>query len=165
MRWDIAAKHVAYGLPGADARLAVEKERDPSDRGQRAALRAEVSHPDPAVKAAAWERILGEGYDSFKLTESAMGGFNWSVQRDLLNPYVDRFFEAVTQVAEQKPNEFLQSFIRALFPGYRVEQAVLERSEQLLANTPDHMTVLIRLLKEANDDLARAIACRRFASS
>jgi aminopeptidase N len=165
MRWDIAAKHVAYGIPGADARLAAEKERDPSDRGQRAALRAEVAKPDPAVKAAAWERILGEGYDSFKLTESAMGGFNWSVQRDLLSPYVDRFFESVTQVAEQKPNEFLQSFIRALFPTYRVDQTVLERSERLLASTSERMTVLVRLLKEANDDLARAIACRRFAAS
>jgi len=165
MRWDIAATFVAYGLPGADARLAAERARDPSDRGQRAALRTEVSRPDPAVKAAAWERILGEGYDSFKLTESAMAGFNWRVQRALLTPYVERFFATVTRVAEEKTNEFLSSFVRSLFPGYRIEQATLDRSERLLAETPPSMTVLVRLLKEANDDLARALACRAFAAS
>jgi hypothetical protein len=42
---------------------------------------------------------------------------------------------------------------------------VLDRSEHLLASTPEHMTVLVRLLKETNDDLARAIACRQFAAS
>jgi aminopeptidase N len=164
MRWRIAARFIAHGMAGADARLAAERERDPSDRGQREALRAEVSRPDAATKAAAWERILGEGYDSFKLTESAMSGFNWSVQRDLLAPYVDRFFAAATEVAETRPNEFVQSYIGLLFPSYRVEPELLERSERLLAETPERLTVLVRLLKEQNDDLARAIACRRFAA-
>ena len=94
-----------------------------------------------------------------------MAGFNWNVQRDLLEPYVGRFFESVTQVAETKPNEYTQSFVGALFPSYRVEQPILERSERLLTETPDRLTVLVRLLKERNDDLARAIACRRFAAS
>jgi aminopeptidase N len=163
MRWNIAAKHMAYGLPDADARLATERERDPSDRGQREALRTEVSRPDPATKAEHWERILNEQYDSFKLMQSAMAGFNWYPQREILAPYVDRFFETVTRVAESKPNEYLQSFIGALFPSYRVEQAILDRSERLLAETPDRLTVLVRLLKESNDDLARALACRGFA--
>jgi aminopeptidase N len=165
MRWTIAAKHMAYGLPDADARLATERERDPSDRGQREALQTEVSRPDPATKADHWERILNQQYDSFKLLESAMAGFNWNVQRDLLEPYVGRFFETVTQVAETKPNEYTQSFVGALFPAYRVEQPILERSERLLSEIPDRLTVLVRLLKERNDDLARAIACRRFAAS
>jgi aminopeptidase N len=164
MRWNIAAKHMGYGLTDADARLATERDRDPSDRGQREALRIEVSRPDAATKAEHWERILNQQYDSFKLLESAMSGFNWSVQRDLLESYVGRFFETVTQVAETRPNEYTQSFIGALFPSYRVEQPILERSERLLAETPERLTVLVRLLKEANDDLARAIMCRRFAA-
>ncbi|MGH2585828.1 MAG: M1 family aminopeptidase, partial [Dehalococcoidia bacterium] len=165
MRWNIAAKHVAYGLPDADARLATERERDPSDRGQREALRTEVARPDAETKALHWERILAEQYDSFKLTESAMAGFNWTVQRELLTPYVERFFETVTSVAESRPNEYTQSFVNALFPSYRVEQATLDRSERLLAETPPSQTVLVRLLKEQNDDLTRAIACRAFAAS
>lgn len=87
------------------------------------------------------------------------------MQRDLLQPYVYRFFETVTNVAETKPNEYTQSFIGSLFPGYRVEQPILDRSERLLAETPERLTVMVRLLKEANDDLARAIACRAFAAS
>jgi aminopeptidase N len=68
-------------------------------------------------------------------------------------------------VARNKTNEYTQSFVGLLFPGYRVEQPLLNRSERLLADTPQSETVLVRLLKEANDDLARAIACRTFAAS
>ena len=54
MRWAIAAKiRGTTGCAGADGRVAAEAARDPSDRGQRAKLRCEVSAPDPAVKAAA----------------------------------------------------------------------------------------------------------------
>ena len=32
------------------------------------------------------------------------------------------------------------------------------------AETPGRLTVLVRTLREANDDLARAIACRAYAA-
>src|SRR5690606_13431244 len=72
MRWSIAAKYVAYDLPGAQDRVEREAERDPSDRGQRARLRCETSAPKPEVKHAAWERFNGEGYGTLKMTEAAM---------------------------------------------------------------------------------------------
>ncbi|MSQ41648.1 MAG: aminopeptidase N, partial [Dehalococcoidia bacterium] len=165
MRWAVAVLYVGYGLPGAQQRLAAERARDPSDRGQRALLRAEASVPDAAVKARAWERFLGEGYGSLHLTAAAMGGFHWWVQRELVAPYVERFFEAAPLVFEQKEKEFAQSFFGALFPSGRVEQAVLDRSERLLAEIGDGWPLLRRSLREANDDLARAIKCRAFAAS
>ena len=53
MRWGIAARAVANGIEGAAERVAVERERDPSDRGDRAAIRAQVAEPSEQVKAAA----------------------------------------------------------------------------------------------------------------
>ena len=53
----------------------------------------------------------------------------------------------------------------ALFPAYRIEQPVLERSEKLLLETPADQPLLRRMLREANDDLQRAIRCRAFAES
>ena len=165
MRWDIATRYRACGLERADQRLTAERDRDPSDRGQRAALRAEVSAPSAEVKAEAWRRFLEEGYGSLHLTAAAMGGFHWWVQRELLEPYTERFFERLPDIFEQRDNEFARSYFGALFPGYRVERELLERGERLLAQVGDRLPLLSRSLREANDDLSRAIRCREYAAS
>ena len=165
MRWNIAARHVAYGVPGAVDRVNAEADRDPSDRGVRARLRAETSAPAPEVKAAAWEKFVGEGYGSLYLTTAAMSGFNWAHQRQLLEPYVDRFFSEVTGVFRDRDKEFASDFFRFLAPVYRVEREILARGERLVATLGDELPVLVRMAREANDDLLRAIRCREFAAS
>ena len=164
MRWELAARYVAYGLEGARERVAAERERDPSDRGQRALLRCEVSKPDPTLKAEAWRRFHDEGYGSLHLTSAAMSGFQWYVQRDLTRPYEERFFEAAPAIFETRPHEAAAAYFGGLFPG-RVDQEVLDRSERLLSAIGDRLPTLERSLRETNDDLARAIKCRAFAMS
>lgn len=164
MRWTIAIKFIGHGMEGGDARVAAEAERDPSDRGARARLRAQTSYPSATVKADAWDHFRGEGYGSLYLTAAAMAGFNWSNQRDLLEPYVAAFFEALPEIFQVKDREYARDYFGALFPSYRVEDPVLERSENLLAQVRGEGPVLERLLREANDDLARAIRCRDFAA-
>jgi aminopeptidase N len=163
MRWDLAARRAAYGFEDARARIAAEQARDPSDRGQRSALHAEVSFPDPAVKAESWRRFHEEGYGSLHLTSAAMSGFHWNVQRDLLQPYAAEFFTRVTGVFEARDNEFSSSYFGNLFPGYRVEDATLKRSAVLLEEVSERLPTLTRRLREANDDLERAMKCRAFA--
>ena len=164
MRWSIAERYVAWNLEGAGDRIAAERQRDPSDRGQRNLLTAEVAVPDAEVKEAAWQRFLGDGYGSLHLTGAAMGGFHWWNQRDLLAPYTERFFEVVPGVFERTENEFASMFFNRLFPT-RIEPAVLERSQTLLADIGDRLPVLQRRLREANDDLERSLKCRAFAAS
>ena len=165
MRWDIAARYIGYGLDGGQARLEAERQRDPSDRGQRAALRAEVSAPDRDVKAEAWRRFHEEGYGSLHLTAAAMSGFHWWVQRDLLEPYAELYFEQLPAIFAERDHEFARTYFGALFPGHRVDRATLERSERLLAESDDRSPLLTRSLREANDDLLRALRCREFAAS
>lgn len=165
MRWAIAAKFVGHDLPGAQDRVARESAADPSDRGERARLRCQVSEPSAAAKSAAWERFNGEGYGSLYLTGAAMGGFNWWVQRDLLTPYIDRFFESLPGIFRTRDKEFTLDYFRALFPTYRVERDVLERSGNVLAAIGDELPSLTRVLREATDDLSRAIKCREYAAS
>ncbi len=163
MRWTIALHHVAYGLEGADERVATERERDPSDRGQRAMLRCETSHADLVVKEAAWERFHGEGYGSLHLTGAAMGGFHWWSQRDLLAPYIERYFEQLPRIFEERDNEFASTYFSGLWPGYAVDRTHLDRANTLLGSIGDRLPVLQRRLREAIDDLERAIKCREFA--
>ena len=165
MRWEIAARAVAHGAAGADARVEAERARDPSDRGQRAALRCGTSAPDAAVKAEAWRRFREEGYGSLHLTAAAMSGFHWHVQRGLLEPWTMEFFERAPEVFSGRENEFTRAWFASLFPHGRVEQRVLDRSRALLGELGERLPLLRRSLREANDDLERAIRCRAFAAS
>jgi aminopeptidase N len=162
MRWSIAIKAVAYAMPGGEERVAAERARDESDRGQRAVLRAQTSRPTAAAKSEAWQRFHGEGYGSLHLTAAAMSGFHWTVQRDLLDPYAERFFERVPGVFEERLKEFASAYFGQLFPSFRVDQKLLDRSERLLAEVDGRNALLERMLRESNDDLARAIKCRAY---
>ena len=132
MRWEIAIRAVAHGIDGAADRIAAERERDPSDRGERAGLRAEVAVPDAGSKAEAWRRFHDEGYGSLHLTAAAMAGFHWHVQREMLEPWTMEFFDRVANVFETGENQFTRSYFASLFPHGRVEERVLDRSRALL---------------------------------
>ena len=167
MRWSIAQRYVAYGLEGAQARVDAEQARDPSDRGQRAAIRCATSKPEARTKAEAWARFqIGiQGYGSLHQSNAAMNGFHWWAQRDLLRPYVERYFEALPGIFEREENEYATSYFGGLWPGYIVERPILERAQAVLASLGDTLPVLQRSLRESIDDLERAIKCREYAAT
>ncbi len=164
MRWEVAIRWMAHGVPGSDERLAAERRRDGSDRGQRALMRAEAARPSPEVKAEVWERIHRQGYGSLHLMRAAMSGFGWWHQRELLGPYLERFFRGLPEVFATWEREAAKQYFLRLFPWYRLEEDVLRRARELLGDVGDQ-PMLQRLLREAVDDLERALACRAYASS
>jgi aminopeptidase N len=165
MRWAIVTKGIAFGLPEAEDWLARETQRDRSDRGRRALLRAEASRPTAEAKQQAWDRIHGEGYGSFHLTRAAMMGFFWPQQGELVGPYVDRFFARVREVFETRDHPFARSYLLALYPAYGADPTVLQRSQELIASLNGSLPTLSRQLAESADDLERQIRIRAFAES
>ena len=164
MRWGVITSAIAAGFENAQSRVAEELANDPTDRGERAALRANTSVPNKETKDQAWDKFTsGSGYGSLHQTAAAMSGFLWWKQVDLLTPYVERFFSEVTQVFETEENHFAQSYFGSLFPGYLVDYDLLEKSNRLLEKTPPDNQLLRRMLLEANDNLSRAIKCREYA--
>lgn len=163
MRWGIVRAAVAHDLAGAARHLEAERARDRTDRGEREALSAAVSRPDEATKRAAWDRIHGEGYGSFHLDRAAMAGFRHAHQGALLEPYVGRFFEAIPAIVERREHPFVRAYVSRLFPFDRPEPAVAARARAVVAAHGERLPTLDRQLREATDDLERAIACRAFA--
>ncbi len=164
MRWGVITSAIAAGFENAQSLVAEELANDPTDRGERAALRANTSVPNKETKDQAWDKFTsGSGYGSLHQTAAAMSGFLWWKQADLLTPYVERFFSEVTQVFETEENHFAQSYFGSLFPGYLVDYDLLEKSNRLLEKTPSDNQLLRRMLLEANDNLSRAIKCREYA--
>jgi aminopeptidase N len=165
MRWGIVTAASAFGLAGAAERIADERARDRTDRGERFALTAAVSAPDAAAKAGAWARIHAEGYGSLHRTRAAMAGFNHAHQATLLAPYVDAFFAAAPGVVAGQEHVFSSSYVARLFPTYRVEPEIVARARALAALEGDRLPTLRRLLVEAADDLERAVTCRAVAEA
>jgi len=165
MRWQLAVRQTALGLPGAADRVQIETARDRSDRGQRERIRASVAPPDAAVKADAWARIHGGGYGSDYLTRAALSGFQWHHQRDLLLPYREPFFDEVRQVYRDRDLGYARSYLGALFPSAWAEPAVLERARQLLLDLGPDEVQLRRHLLETCDDMERTIRVRAFAAT
>jgi aminopeptidase N len=163
MRWSITVRAIAFGLPDGDRLLADQSRLDPSDRGRRAALQAEAARPTPESKELAWQRMNGEGYGSFHLTRAAMMGFLWAHQDELLAPYVDRFFGDLRGIFEDRDHPFARAYIMALYPAYRADRDILERSRQLLAELDGNLPTLSRQLTEHADELDRQIRVREFA--
>jgi aminopeptidase N len=163
MRWMVAVKATALDLADAERFLREQERLDPSDRGRRALLQAEAARSAAAAKQVVWDRIHGEGYGSFHLTRAAMVGFLWPQQHEVLEPYIDRFFDRVVEVFETRDHPFARAYLLALFPAHRADPRVLERSRQLLASLSGSLPTLSRQLAEVADELDRQIKVRAFA--
>jgi aminopeptidase N len=162
MRWAVAVNWVALGLEGAEERLAAERERDSSDRGDRAMATAEASRPDLTTKEEVWERIHANGYGSLALAMAAAKGFFPRSQRELVEPFVTRFFEGLPGLFTEWEAEASRAYFRNLFPWHRIDGSTREMVDGVLTRG-DIGPMLRRLLIEAGDDLDRAIACREYA--
>jgi len=165
MRWDLAVKAVAFGVAGAEQRVAAEAARDGSDRGQRACLRAAAARPDAASKEEVWNRIHGEGYGSFHLTRAAMQGFLWPSQSDLLERYKPPFFAAVRQIFTTRDHPFAEAYLALLFPDHVPDPDMLADGQQMLDVLTAEEVLIRRELREKLDDLARALRVRAVAEA
>jgi len=82
-RWSLLVRAASFGAPNIKERLAAEAQRDPSDRGERALLAAEVATPTVAAKRAAWARILDATFARDLVTRSASLGL-WGSPTSML---------------------------------------------------------------------------------
>jgi aminopeptidase N len=164
MRWAVALRWSALGLDGTSERLVAERERDPSDRGDRAMAAAEAAKPDAGVKADVWKRLHRDGYASLQLANAAAGGFWQRSQRELLEEFVDPFFDGLPGVIAEREPEAARAYFRTTFPGHRVDEEMRDHIAGVLARD-DLGAMLKRMLTEADDELARALKCRDFAAS
>jgi aminopeptidase N len=163
MRWSLAIRWTALGMTGAEERVTGEYERDPSDRGDRAVLRAESSRPDEGVKATIWAKLHERGYGSLYQAASAMAGFGWWEQRDILERFAVEFFDRVGGVFAEWEFEAARNYFGSLFPSWRCSQDTIDRAEALLERSED--VRLRRLLAEEIDAMARALRSRAVAAA
>jgi len=167
LRWRIVIALAAGGhiddeglqTPFIDA----EAQRDPTAAGMRHAATASAARPQAEVKKHSWQQVI-ENDTLANITARAMiGGFVRPGQNGVLQPYTERYFEAIEGVWERRSSEVAQTVVVGLYPSWDVSESALEAADRFLAR--DLPPALRRLVIEGRAGVERALRARTLDAS
>jgi aminopeptidase N len=165
LRWRVVTALAAAGEIDADGPdtpfIDAEMERDPTAAGKRYGAAASAARPQTAVKDAAWQQVIEDDTLANITARSIIGGFVQPGQHELLQPFRDRYFEAVSGVWERRSSEVAQTVVIGLYPSWDISQAGLDAADAFLAD-PDVPPPLRRLVLEGRAGVERALRARAF---
>ncbi|ROZ64587.1 aminopeptidase N [Kocuria soli] len=162
LRWALLISLAAGGradVAAVDAAL----ERDNTEHGAIAAAHARAAIPTPEAKAAVWKAVVEEGSMPNSQQQAAIAGFRQATDPALLAPYVDKFFEVVTDIYRQRSHEIAEQIAVGLFPRTPV-QSTVDAADAFLDQLPSDLNGLRRLILEGRDRVARAVAAQEVDS-
>ena len=156
LRWHLLHRLVAAGALG-DAEIEAELARDNTDLGQQQAASARAARPTAAAKAAAWAAVVERDDLPNAIQTATIGGFGHPDQRELLEPYVERYFAMLEPVWASRTNETAQNLVVGLYPTVLADERLLWATDEWLASADSAPPALRRLVSEARDGVARAL--------
>ncbi|WP_182523327.1 aminopeptidase N [Nocardioides dongkuii] len=138
-----------------DAALAAE----PTGLARVEHTRAVASLPTVEAKEFAWARFTGAADVANYEVEAAGLGLWRPEQRELTEPYVERYFADLPGTAAVRSGWVLAEAAEAFFPATSLEQTTVDRATALAAR-PDLDPSVRRRLLDATDRLQRMLAVR-----
>jgi aminopeptidase N len=160
LRWAMLARLVVLGRVGEDAIIA-EQDRDDTAAGRRHARRLRAAMPSAEAKEQAWQ-LATEDESLPNAEQSAIiAGFQQPEHRELLHPYVSRYFDVVAPIWERRTHEMAEQVAVGLYPHQLVDPAVIEATDDYL-RTQQPVPALRRLIVENRDTMARALRTQAF---
>ncbi|MGH9189765.1 MAG: aminopeptidase N [Acidimicrobiales bacterium] len=158
LRWAVVGTLAAAGETDAEALIAAELDRDPTDIGRRQAASARTSQPVAAAKEEAWRQLMAPGLHLAELRAVA-GSFWQHGQEDMLAPYVEPYFESVGQIWNERTRDEALSLLRGLYPRTLIRPEVVTATDRALADEALAGPVR-RVLAEGKDGVERALRAR-----
>ncbi|MEC5191095.1 MULTISPECIES: aminopeptidase N [unclassified Arthrobacter] len=160
LRWELITSLVVGGRAGKEM-IDAELAQDNTSTGQNAAALATAAIPTAEAKAAAWDSIVLKGELSNALQGSAVTGFTRVLDTSLLEPYAEKYFEAVPGVVKDRTHALAQQIVVGLYPAQLTTQATVDRTDEFLASLPADSNALRRMMLENRDGVARALRARQ----
>ncbi len=158
LRWLVLQRLVTLGAADVDD-IEAELARDDTATGRRQAALARAARPTPEAKEEAWRLAVASDELPNALQVATLQGFVQPDQRELLRPFVDRYFEIITDLWATRTNEMAQNIVVRLYPRLLAEPATVERSDAWLSAT-EAPPALRRLVLEGRADVQRALAAQ-----
>ena len=158
LRWHLLRRLVVVGRVGEPA-VDAELQRDPTAAGERHAASCRAAVPSAPAKARAWASVVDSDDLPNAVQAAVIGGFAQSEQTDLLQEWVEPYFQAVGRIWSSRTAEMAQNIVVGLYPTLLVSSAVVERTDAYLAGG-QVPPALERLLLESRDGVVRALRAR-----
>ncbi|MGP4021034.1 aminopeptidase N [Saccharopolyspora sp. 5N708] len=162
LRWQLLQALVAHGAAG-ESEIDAELAKDQTATGRRRAERARALIPTPESKEKAWQRAVHDDQLPNAVSDAIIAGFQHPAQRELLVPYVRRYFEEIDEVWQRRSSERAQPTVIGLFPSWAVADDTVAAADSWLAD--EHASALHRLVSEGRAGIVRALAAREFDRS
>jgi len=159
LRWELLVALVAGGAADEEA-IDRELERDDTATGQRAAAGARAAIPTPEGKEKVWLQVVESDELPNAVQATVIAGFARVHDTGLIQPYVDRYFEALQPVWTSRTNEMAQQIVIGLYPTALADQALLDKTDAWLATSGVELPALKRLTVENRDGIRRALAAQ-----
>ncbi|MEO6104319.1 MAG: aminopeptidase N [Pseudoxanthomonas sp.] len=116
-RWKIVRQLNRFDAPGSAALIAIELERDKSERGQLAALGATVIRPDPATKLAWLDKLQAmDGSEPFSRLRVVMGSLYPEGQGALAEASAAQRLASLPQIEAKADPVFLRTYVSTMIP-------------------------------------------------
>jgi aminopeptidase N len=165
LRW-----HIWHALANGQASVAeldAELARDTTASGRAGHATAVAARPDADVKAEAWRAAVHGNDLSNQLLTATISGF-MTAPADLLEPYVEPYFECLRAVWDGRSIEIASRIVRGLYPlaqdladgAEPAEHPVMKRTDHWLASNADAPRALRRIVIEQRSHLLRALTAQ-----
>ncbi|MQA01647.1 MAG: aminopeptidase N [Streptosporangiales bacterium] len=158
LRWHLLEKTVAAGRRGADA-IDAELARDRTAAGEQHAAGCRAAIPTAAAKKAAWASVVERDELPNATQRAVLNGFQQATQVELVEPYVDRFLDAVAGIWETRSGIMAQQITEYLYPRLVISPATVEKTNRYL-DEREPIPALRRSLLEGRDTIERALRAR-----
>ncbi|WP_372345804.1 aminopeptidase N [Streptomyces sp. KL116D] len=155
LRWAFVQRLAVVGRFD-EAEIEAEYERDRTAAGERHAATARAARPTPEAKAEAWASVVDSDKLPNAVQEAVIGGFVQTDQRELLAPYVEKYFAAVKGVWDSRSHEMAQQIAVGLYPSIHVSPETLTRTDEWLS-AANPSAALRRLVSESRAGVERAL--------
>ena len=159
LRWYIFLCGVKRGIYGP-TEIAAEADRDKTAHGKQYVAFAHAAIPNVAAKAAAFKSVttddLSNSIHSYKCR-----GFNESIHGNLLEGFVDEYFDAILKVWATKGFEIAETTATLTFPTWAISDETVKKAQHWLDVTgKDASHALRRTVAEGRDAMTRALKAR-----
>jgi aminopeptidase N len=155
LRWLLLQRLVVTGR-ATEQDIQAEQDRDDTNAGRRHALRLRASRPTAEAKAEAWASVIEQDTLANADMRAVITGFQHFEQRELLVPYVEKYFDVVGEIYRTRSAEMAQYLIEALFPYVAADATTVERADAYLRDEQPG-PALRRMLLEGRDSVARSL--------
>ncbi|WP_461190171.1 aminopeptidase N [Arthrobacter sp. Z4-13] len=166
LRWHLWHALAANGRATA-AELDAELGRDTTASGRAGHATALASRPDPDVKAAAWNAAVQGNKLSNQLLTATITGF-MTAPAELLEPYVEPYFECLRAVWDGRSIEIASRIVRGLYPVAQdlaegtepANHPVIHLTDGWLTENAEAPRALRRIIIEQRSHLLRALTAQ-----